>query len=715
MSRILARGLIAGSALSLIAALPAAAVEADEQAPRDGREIVVTAERYETVPEAGKADIPLIETPQAISVITAEDLEKRGVTRLAEALRGVAGVSRSSTYGFYDAYQIRGFDAAYGSVYLDGLISLNSAGTNNELAGLEQVEVVKGPASMLFGSAPLGGIVNLVSKRPKADAFADATLAMGSYGLFEASLDANGPLTGDGALLARINLLFRDSGDFVDFASKNRIFVAPSLTWNIGPATRLTLLGRYERNHDRPWSPVSAWGTVLPWAHGELPTDFSINNDTVDPVIQNQRYIQAGYVFDHEFSDALSFNQTLRYSDRKAYYDNWIFWAGFVDSDIVDGVQQGHIAGRYIYGPFHEADKDIAVDSRFTLKFATGPVRHNIMAGLDYRRSKSVYADGGSNFDPAANPLDLLDRDFDAPLIHDPAGAYAGGGTARQTGLYIQDHLNFDDVATLTLGGRYDWASADGQKDEKFSPRIGATVNVAPGAALYASWSKSFVPQPGYFTVAGDTLPPETGRNVEAGIKFQSGSRLSGMISIFDLRRRNVATEDPANPFFYVTTGEQRSRGIEVEGTWHPAPGATLAVAYAYLDATITKDNLLPVGARLQNVPKHGLNLFAEYLVPSGPLANLGINAAFQYNSRKVGNNYPEDLDFDGNYDALSLFSLPGYALFDAGLSYAYRDWTIRLNVNNLFDKRYFPDSCCVDRVTPGEPRSWRLSLSRHF
>lgn len=714
MTKTVVNRLIAGTALSLIFTLPAAAAEADDQSQL-GRDIVVTGERLERVPDAGKSDIPLIETPQAVSVITTEDLQKRGVTRLAEALRGVAGVSRSSTYGYYDAYQIRGFDAAYGSVYLDGLASLNVAGSNNELAGLEQVEVVKGPASMLYGSAPLGGIVNLVSKRPKPEAFADATIATGSYGLVEASLDANAPLTGDGALLGRINLLFRDSGDFVDFSSKNRIYIAPSLTWNIGPATRLTLLGRYERNHDRPWSPVSAWGTVLPWAHGEQPIDFSINNDTVDHAIHNQRYVHAGYVFGHEFSDALSFDQTLRYTDRKIFWNNWNFWSGFVDNEIVDGVQQGHIAGRYIYGPFYERDKDIAVDSRFTLKVATGIVKHNIVAGLDYRQSKSRFHEDGGNYDPAANPLDLLDPDFDAPLIHDPAAAYAGGGQSRQTGIYIQDHLNFADVATLTLGGRYDWASADGQKDRKFSPRIGATVNVAPGAALYASWSRSFTPQAGFFTVDGDSLPPETGRNIEAGIKFQHGSTLSGMVSVFELTRQNVATEDPANPFFYVTTGEQRSRGIEVEGTWHPAPGATIAIAYAYLDAKITKDNNLPVGARLQNVPKHGFNLFGEYVVPSGPLANLGINAAFQYNSRKVGANLPEDLDFDGNFDALSLFTLPGYALFDAGLSYAYRDWTIRLNVNNLFDKRYFPDSCCVDRVTPGEPRSWRLSLSRHF
>jgi iron complex outermembrane receptor protein len=705
--------LIAAALLS--SAAPLWAAEADEVRP-SGDEIIVTGERLSEAPQAGKSDIPLMETPQAISIVDADTIKRRGITRLAEALRSVAGVSRSSTYGYYDAYQIRGFDAAYGSVYLDGLVSMNVAGTNNELAGLEQVEVVKGPASMLFGSAPLGGIVNLVSKRPRNETFVDVNVATGSYGLVEGSFDANAPLTGNGALLGRLNVLYRDSDDFVDFSAKNRIYVAPALTWNMGPATKLTLLGRYERNHDNPWSPVSAWGTVLPWAHGKLPIDFSINGRGSERAIHNQRYIHAGYTFDHEFSKALSFHQVARYTDRRIFWNNWIFWAGFVDNEIVDGVQQGHVAGRYIYGPFWETDKDFAVDSRFVLKFATGIVRHEVMAGLDYRRNRSRYHEDGGNYDPAVNPLDLLDPDYDAPLIHDPLAAYAFAGRSRQVGLYVQDHMKFGDAATLTVGGRYDWANADGSRDRKFSPRIGATVTLFPGAALYASWSRSFVPQPGYFTVEGVALPPETGRNIEAGLKVQSGGgRLSGMISVFELTRQNVATEDPANPFFYVTTGEQRSRGFEIEGTWHPTPAWTLSLAYAYLDAKVTKDNLFEVGARLQNVPRHGLNLFAEYVVPSGPLANLGFNLAFEYNSRKVGANWPEDLDLDGVSDPLSLFTLPSYALVDVGLSYAYRDWTIRLNVDNLFDKRYYPDSCCVDRVTPGESRNWRLGLSRRF
>lgn len=715
------RHLICAGLLAGVAALSTSGLAADVAADDDAasapraEDILVIGQQFRAASNAGKSDVPLIETPQAISVIRTESLKARGVTRLAEALRGVAGVSRSSTYGFYDAYQIRGFDAAYGSVYLDGLVSADVAGSNNEIAGLEQIEVVKGPASMLFGSAPLGGIVNLVSKRPREDSFVDVGVATGSYNLVEGTVDANTPLNAAGTLLARINLVYRDSNDFVRFADKNRIHVAPALTFKIGEDSEFTLLTRYERNHDSPWSPISAWGTVLPSAHGKLPIDFTINARDPD-VVHNQRYYHLGYMFQHRFSDSLKFDQTLRYSDRKTDWKNWFFWAGFVDSSIVDGVQQGHIAGRYIYGPFIERDKDFATDGHLTWKVETGAISHEIVAGIDYRRHKDRNADEGGNFDPGANPLDILDPDYDAPLVYDPSGAYSADGKSSQTGIYLQDHIRFGDRVSVTLGGRYDWANSDGEKEHKFSPRVGATFTVAPGAALYASWSKSFLPQPGYYTVAGQALPPETGRNIESGLKLQTpDGRLTGMVSIFELTRQNVATDDPDNLFFYIVGGEQRSRGFEIETSWRPAPGWTLSLAYAYLDAKITKDNRLPVGARLQNVPKHGLNLFGEYIVPDGPLANLGVNLAFQYNSRKVGNNYPEDVDLDGVNDPIALFDLPGYALLDAGISYRLGEWRAQVNVNNLFDKRYFPDSCCVDRVTPGEPRSWRLGLSRSF
>jgi len=676
--------------------------------------VIITGQQLNDV-GALKSDVPLLEIPQAISVVTAETIRDRGITRLAEALRTVAGVSRSSTYGFYDAYQIRGFDAAYSnSVYLDGLLSANVAGANNELAGLERVEVVKGPASMLFGAAPLGGIVNLVSKRPRVDAFLDAGLATGSYGLFETTIDANAPLTNSGSLLARLNLVYRTSDDFVQFSGKERIYVAPALTWNIGSNTRLTLLSRYEQDNDSPWSPVTAWGTVLPNANGELPIDFSVN-DGSQRAVHNQEHKQIGYVFDHAFSDAFSFSQALRFTRREVFWNNWLFASGFVDGDIVDGVQQGRVIGRYLYGPFHQTDEDFAVDSRFNVKFATGAVRHNIAGGIDYRRNWNDAADEGGNFDPPANPLDIFDPDYSAPLVHDPIWAYALSGRSQQTGIYLQDHISLNERITLTVGGRQDWAKSD-VEDQKFSPRIGMTYLVTPGVSLYASWSKSFTPQTGLFTLAGDQLPPETGRNVEGGVKIATpDGRLSGMISVFDLVRENVVTPDPADPFFYVVTGEQSSRGLEVEAIWTPTPNWTLSLAYAYLDAKVTKDNFFVVGTELPNVPKHSINLYSEYVFTEGPLANLGINLGVLYNSSKNGALNPEDLFGEGAVDPVSLFRLPSYVLIEAGASYRFGTWTARLNVNNIFDERYYPDSELLDRVTPGESRNWRLGLTKTF
>jgi iron complex outermembrane receptor protein len=683
--------------------------------------IVVTGERIAV--ESGKSDIPLLETPQVISIISADTIRDRGIVDLADALRPVAGVSRSSTYGYYDAYQIRGFDAAYGSVYLDGLISANVAGANNELAELEQVEVVKGPASMLYGSAPLGGIVNLVSKRPKAEPFTDIGLATGSYGLFETTVDANAPLTKSGDLLARVNLVLRESDDFVKFSDRQRVYIAPALTWKIAPATALTLLARYERNRDSPWSPLPAWGTVLPSAHGELPIDFSVNN--ADPQAEhNQDYKHIGYVFEHAFSEDLGFSQTLRYTDRKVSWNDWLFAAGFADNLIVDGVQQGHVLSRYVYGPFSEHDRDFAVDSRLNWKIETGPLQHTVLGGIDYWQSRTELVDRGGDFSVNANTIDILDPDYSSPLTHDPLRGYNSASESRQTGVYLQDHIAWGERATLTIGGRQDAADSGDHTDKKFSPRVGATVMIVQGVSIYASWSKSFTPQPGYLMYGGKALAPETGRNVEGGLKVATADgRLQGTMAVFELTRQNVATEDPAHPFFYVLTGEQRSRGFEFETTWLPLKGATVQLAYTYLDAVVTQDEVFPVGMPLANVPRHNVTLYGEYVLQRGALAGLGVNASYLFNSGKNATLYAEDISgehgardgvIDG-YDDISFFDLPSYSIVDAGLSYKIDDWQLRLNIDNVFGKRYFPDACCLDRVTPGEPRNWRASLSRSF
>jgi len=706
---------MASSALCLALATASAAGAQAPGAESDPADIVVTAQAF-LEGEISKSDTPLIRTPQAISVVTGDMIRERGITDLNEALRSVAGISRSSTYGYYDAYTIRGYDTAYDSLYLDGLITNSVAGTNYDLAGLERIEVLKGPASSLYGSAPIGGIVNLVSKRPQEQAFLDVGVATGSYNLIEARLDANVPLDSNGRFLFRLNALYADQDDFVPYAAKNRLFVAPALTVVIGEDTHLTLLGRWQRDHDTPWSPLPAEGTVLPNANGPIPYAFPVNFPGDEQVVNNQNRWSTGYIFDHKFGEGLNFTQTLRYTHAETYWNNWLFPDAYADSAYVDGVQQGHVFGLNVYGPFHQTDKSFGVDSRLNARIDTGPISHRILAGYDYREIRShAYEDGG-NYDITANVLDYLNPNYSVTLIHDPVWAYSSDSKGHQSGIYVQDQLGLGDRLFLTLGGRWDWVVNDGKKDSDFSPRIGLNYLITPAVAVYASWSRSFSPQFGWIEAYdGSALPNGHGRNIEAGLKIGSpGSAFSASAAIFQLVRTNVPTDDALHPGFYLITGEQRSRGFEVEAAWAPVTGANLSLAYTNLDAVVTEDNVIPVGTKLGNVPRHNLYVRGDYELQEGVLKGLGASLGLLWNSHKVADSsYYFDADGDGTNDAA--FRLPGYAIVDAGLSYRIADWRIALNVNNILDKHYYPEASYFSRVSIGEPRNWRLSVSRRF
>lgn len=695
----------------------AAAARADDVAGKDGGEIIVTGRLLRESAAIGKSDIPVLETPQAISVVPQELIEARGVTRLADALRTVAGISSASTYGFYDGYTIRGYDASYSSVYLDGLISETGVGTNQELFGLERVEVLKGPASMLFGQAPLGGLINLVSKRPHDDAFLNVSASAGSWNAWEGTLDANAPLTSDGRVLARLSVLYRDTDSFVRNAGQNRIFVAPAVTWKIGPQTELTVLGRWQRDHDNPYSPLPAYGTVLPGVVS-LPVDFSLNGRGDQRVVNNQERRQIGYVFEHHFSNALRFTQSLRYTYRTTDWDRWMFAAGFIDANGHRTATPTETLGRFLYGPYHTRAKDLALDSRMAADFSTGSIRHAIVGGVDYRQNRENFSNGG-DYNPLDNPLSLTNPDYDRPLVNLGGAPYADKTRSHQTGLYAQDHMKFGDRFTLTLGGRYDWVDGNGDTSHAFSPRVGATFAILPEAVAYASWSKSFTPQsPGDKQVTGVTgdgtlilasLPPERGENYEIGLKFAPAeSAVSGTIALFQLTRQNVETSDPDYPNFFKVSGEQRSRGIELEGQWRPLAGLSLNVAYAYIRGKITRDNDYPVGAELLNFPHHNLTLFGQYAVQDGALKGLYGSLGMTYNSQRSGSYQRDASD-------RTVLPLPGYAIVDAGLGYRRSGWGIQGNIGNLFDKRYWPSANALTRVTPGMPRNFRITVSREF
>lgn len=716
------------AALAISTALAPAALANDEDKAEERRaprtDIIVTGAHLQAEVASGKDNIALVDIPQAISVISAEKLKLRGVTRIGDALFSVAGASRSSTYGFYDAYTLRGFDAAYGSLYLDGLLNeAGGGGSNNEVAGLETIEVVKGPASSLFGGGSLGGIINLVSKRPVLDkAFLDASLSTGSYNLVEGSVDANLPLNDAGTLAARVVGVYRDSDSFVRFAGFNRIYLQPSLTWQIGPDTKLTALATFKRDNDNPFGPQPAYGFVFPLADGSyLPRDFAVSNGGDQRPVQRENRKTIGYFLDHGFTDTLRFSQTARYMRRTTFWDNWMFADGFIDDDVdADGIAipgTGRTIGRYFYGPYRETFKSFLADNRLSWTFESGAVTQKILGGIDYRRTRSSYV-GNGDYNPYTFPLDVFDPDYFAPL-NPTIDPYSGLDKGSQLGFYLQDHIELGEALTLTLNARWDRAKFGGELQTAFSPRIGVTWKVVDGVSLYGSWSKSFTPQFGSQIVLeseGDTVvaigpaPPERGKNIEAGAKFDLVSaKLSGMLSVYQLTRNNVLNGDPQFPMYSRVSGKQRSKGVELEVHWNPAENISFDFAYAYVKGKYLADDMYPVGTPLPNIPKHNASVFGAYRIPDGPLAGLGANLGISYTSTRY------------TYDAFPypgqdpMMVLKSYTLIEGGLSYTLAGWEAQVNLKNILNKRYVPDACCLSRVTPGEPRNWRVTLRRTF
>jgi len=692
--------------------LSAGTALADDSKARDDApsaqsvETITVTGHLDEAPVAAKADIPPLESSQAISVVSADLIEAQGLRRVGDALYNVAGVSRSNNYGFFDGFNIRGFNAS-NATYLDGLLDDTGYGTS-EMTVLERVEVVKGPASGLFGQGPISGIVNLVSKRPQEDAFLDVSATLGSYAFKEVTLDANAPLNASGTLLARLAAVYRDQDFFVDYSGQRRIMLVPSLTWKPTPETTLTLLGRYLDDHINPWSPTTAYGTALPNPNGELPVSLSIN-DGVYPAVQDNDYWNLGYVFDHKFSDAIAVHQSLRYQDFHNSWDNWLFITG-ISADR-------RRVTRAFYGPYDQHGTYFRVDTNASARFDTGPLDHYLMVGLDYgRRSAS-----DTNLYDTSRPyeLDLFNPVYGTVSNHNPAvPATTYAIESKQRGIYVQDHIKLGDALAVTLGGRWDLAisqtTSNGVqgaevRDTAFSPRAGATLKLADWISAYVNYAKSFNPQGSYRSADGSPLPPENGVNYEGGFKLaRADGSLTGMLTVFELTRANVATADAVLPNVYVITGEQRTRGLEVEAAWRPAAGVELTGAFTHLNAVVTADNRLRVGSRLGSIPRNIVNLWGRYTVQNGALANLGAGLGLHHESGRMANTA------SAVPGAAAPFRLGAYTLVDAALYYSFGDWSLQANVRNLFDERYFP-TASLTRTTPGEPRTFTIRLSRRF
>jgi iron complex outermembrane receptor protein len=661
-----------------------------------------------------KTDTPIIETPQSISVVTADEIKMRNARNLNQALRYTAGAvtdTRGSTAVRLDQLTLRGYSPA---TYLDGLRLAGGRDANPSIDAyrLERLEVLRGPASVLYGAAPPGGIVNAVTKRPTQERIREVLLEAGTRDRYRAATDLSGQLDENGQWLGRFIASYAEGDGELDRTRERRYFFSPSLTWRPTTDTSITLYAHYQRDPESgSYGSVPAWGSVLPNPRGRIGNRFYDGDPNLE--VSDREHYYAGYFAEHRFNEWLQVRQNFRYLHTKGEYRS-VYSAG-ITADSLNLV-------RSVFGT--DTDIDLFnLDNQVQANFSTGPLQHTLLAGLDYYRVMNDAYTGsalaGSVAARALSTQSLFSPNYGSQRTFFPAFSGYSSQRQNQTGVYLQDQIKIDRLVLL-FGGRLDWADSttensspatglrtttSRQTDDAFTGRAGAVYLFDNGIAPYVSYSESFEPQSGTDRFL-NPFDPTRGRQYEAGIRYQPpGTNLSISVAAFDLVRKNVLSADPVNPGFSVQSGETTSRGIELEAKASLAEGLNLTAAYAYQDVEFSSsNNTIRVDYGIQGaapgptvrqqgktpwgVPRHTASAWLDYsFSENSPLRGLGLGGGVRY----LGSSWGDDAN---------TFKVADATLFDATLRYDlgklgrnFEGVQAALNISNLADTRYV-NSC---------------------
>jgi iron complex outermembrane receptor protein len=674
-----------------VSTLPAAlhAQDGTSDNPDKSPEIVVTAAAV------AKLDVPLSETPQNVTVITQQAFERQNATSVEEILRYVPSVQAelSGRSGF-DAFLVRGFDQSRYQ-FRDGLRLDPGFLQQQEPGGLASIEVVKGPASVLFGQIAPGGVVNMTSRVASADRVAAFSATVGTDDFYRLTADIGGAINSSGTLSARAPIVYASRGDTQDFVGAERIFVAPSVTWQPTAATTLTLLALYQRDdYDRTIG-APLVGTLQPSPAGQIRRSLFLGEPGLDRLTSEQ--LQIGYQFSHRFSDAIQFRSRLRYSDLS------------LDGPIVQAPRGGSTPTSITRRGFNFTGdrKMLSADNQLEAVFDTGDVEHRVMVGIDYQDFTDRNAGDLFGLAPINPNAPVYGA---APVALGPF--FSADVSLKQVGLYAQYRAKIAERFIVVAGVRQsdsDTRSTDvlagtsrTQDDSDTSFNAAIMYVSDAGFSPYVSYSQSFEPQFGFDPLtSGETPPPSQGEQIEAGLRWQSPDRrLSVQAAVFQIDQTNIVNGDPANPGFSVLIGAQRHRGAEIELSGRIGEALIVQAGYTHLDAKVRASNNGDAGLTSLNVPRNSASMFVTLdgnaLGAAGSEGSIGI--------RHVGSRRAND----------ALDILPAFTVVDAALRHDFGTFGIALNVKNLFDETYFTGGD-FRAVFFGERRQVQLTLSAGF
>ncbi|NOT52972.1 MAG: TonB-dependent siderophore receptor [Deltaproteobacteria bacterium] len=656
---------------------------------------------------ATKTDTPIMETPFSIQVVPQQVLKDQQTTRLDTALNNISGVIANQSFNLTETFNIRGFTTF--DYYRDGVRyqAALTQGGRRETANLERIEVLKGPASILYGRIDPGGMINLVTKKPQAQPYYSFQQQIGSYDFYRTALDATSKLNQSGSLLYRFNMSYENSGSFREFVENDRVFFAPVVQWKLSDRTQLTFDVEYGRGKVRP-----DYGTV---AFGNRPVKLPIERNLGESFAKaNYENILGGFHWSHAFNEHWKLQHRFSVTDSTE------------DDDVVlplDLQADGRTLDRFFAGFRDNQHRAYSTSLDLTGQFDTFGLKHRLLAGGDYYH----FRNSGTLIDNFAFPsIDIFNPVRGGSPIRDPADDFTYDTTEKWFGLYLQDQVELPYHVHLLAGMRYDNAeiasdntfggaqTKERSRQSKVVPRIGLLWQPIKELAFYGNYVEGFgLPNLGSRGVGGAQLKGQTSQQWEVGIKTELfDGRWSTTVAWFDLTKQNIPTShrDPvlAGLGFFELTGEVRNRGVELDIAGEVLPGLDVIGNYAYTDSEITQNNDGTVGNRFSNVPRHAGSLWATYRFQDELLKGWKVGAGVLARGEREGNQ-------QNNYQ------MPGYVLFNMMGSYTMNLWgtrlTVQLNADNILGQKYFPSSGGFGRtrIDIGTPRFFTGMIRMEF
>ena len=660
----------------------------------------------------------VLDLPQTVQVVNRELIEEQQAFQFADTLSYLAGVTRASTNiagGVGNEVSMRGFTLNTVNSYLrDGYKFFGV--TKTDTADIEEVQLLKGPASALYGASEAGGTVNLITKKPTSTPYTALTMTGGSYKFLRPEFDISGPLGNSSKLYYRLNGVFEDTDSFRTWVHSRKKFIAPYLLWKIDPATSLAVLGELI-NQDR----VSDYGVPI---YGTRPAPVPVSTNYAEPWNNEEdRDRQFGYRFNHGFHSGWNLYNGFELTRFNAnYVDVGPSAADPTNPLLVTRYSSNGLSFPYLYR---------YSQTNFTGTAKTGGIVHHLAVGFEagWSTGSSLGPIGYAPSVNVLNPQTGNDWSYEQAVAAaaNPFFTLASKTLWRNQAGFVQDQVDLGKHWKALGGLRFERYYQDSinlasnthqpRTDYPASPRVGLVYEPKHWLSIYGSYIKSFIPvSPSQISSSGTAFAPERDHQWEGGVKAASESqRLSSTFAVFQVVKNNIVATDPNNSFFYVQNGQARSKGAEFEFRGNPVAGLNLLTSYAYIQAQLTKSTVFPVGNALPNAPRHSGAVWASYQAPRGLLRDLGLSVGIIAMSYRTDNYYsiPNVGALPGaNQGAL----LPGYARLDVGSYYTFhaterQQFRLSFNMQNALDRVYYLASNGQNNVRPGSPRAFLIAL----